>query len=289
MLMHGTYKRGGCVETERLRQLEAIARLGTVSAAARELHLSQPALSRSIARLEQELGVELLERSGRRVEVGDAGQVVLEYARPILHEERLMRQALEGLSGGGSDIAVGSIAPAPMRYLVSRLLGEKTDLRLSTSSLAKREVSGALLDGRVDLAIGLANDVLPSFARKLLMAERLAVSLPSGHRLAEREEVSFADLDGESFLLQAYVGFWREMVERAMPRSTFLVQENRDVYLELCKTSQALFFVSDVGVANAKGEGRVIVPISDDEACPTFWLLMREDARDDVRELFDII
>ena len=277
------------METERLRQLEAIARLGTVSAAARELHLSQPALSRSIARLEQELGMELLERSGRHVEVGGAGKVVLEYARPILHEERLMRQALEGLAGGGSDIALGSIAPAPMRYLVSRLLSEKTDLRLSTSSLAKREVSGALLDGRVDLAIGLADDVLPSFVNKPLMTERLAVSLPGGHRLAEREEVSFDDLDGESFLLQAHVGFWREMVERAMPRSTLLVQENRDVYLELCKTSRVLLFVSDVGVANAEGADRVIVPISDDEARPTFWLLMREDARDDVRELFDTV
>ena len=48
------------METERLRQLEAVARLGTVSAAARELHISQPALSRSLASLEQDLGVELL-------------------------------------------------------------------------------------------------------------------------------------------------------------------------------------------------------------------------------------
>ena len=277
------------METERLRQLEAITRLGTVSAAARELHLSQPALSRSIARLEQDLGVELLERSGRHVEVSRAGRVVLEYARPILHEERLMRQAIEELVGGGLGVAIGSIAPAPMRYLASRLLGEKTDLRLSTSSLAKREVRDALLDGKVDLAIGLAEDALPSFARKPLMTERLAVSVPVGHRLAEREEVSFAELDGESFLLQAHVGFWREMVERAMPKSTFLVQENRDVYLELSKTSRAMFFVSDVGVANAKGEGRVVVPISDDEARPTFWLLMREDARDDVRELFNAV
>lgn len=287
--MHNAYKRGGCVETERLRQLEAIARLKTVSAAARELHLSQPSLSRSIARLEQDLGVELLERSGRHVDVGRAGRVVLEYARPILHEERLMRQALEELAGGGPGIAVGSIAPAPMRYLVSQLLGERTDLRLSTTSLTKREVCGALLDGRVDLAIGLADDVLSSFASKPLMAERLAVSIPASHRLAERQETSFDDLDGEAFLLQAHVGFWREMVERAMPKSTFLVQENRDVYLQLCKTSQALFFVSDAGVANAKGEDRVIVPISDDEAQPTFWLLMREDARDDVRALYDIV
>ena len=121
------------------------------------------------------------------------------------------------------------------------------------------------------------------------MTERLAVSLPAGHLLAQRAEVSFVDLDGDTFLMQAHVGYWRAMVERAMPRSKFLVQENRDVYLELAKTSQADLFVSNVGISNADGSGRVVVPISDEEANPTFWLLMRADARDEVRELFALV
>ena len=277
------------MDTERLRQLEAVARLGTVSAAAKELHLSQPAISRSLARLERELGVELLERNGKHVEIGRAGQVVLEYARPILHEERLMREALDALAGERSDIAIGSIAPAPLRVLVSSLLTERSDLRLTTTSLGAGEASAALLDGRVDLAIGLDGDRLPAFESKSLMTERLAVSLPAGHRLAQRAEVSFGDLDGDTFLMQAHVGYWRAMVERAMPRSKFLVQENRDVYLELAKTSQADLFVSNVGISNADGSGRVVVPISDEEANPTFWLLMRADARDEVRELFALV
>jgi len=277
------------MDTEKLRQLEAVARLGTVSAAAEELHISQPALSRSLARLERDLGTELLERSGRHVQISRAGKVVLEYARPILHEERLMHQALAELAGERSGIAIGSIAPVPLRILVSALLAEGSDLRLTTTSLEAAEVSTALLDSRIDLAIGLENDRLPAFESKFLTTERLAVALPLGHRLAHLPEASFSDLDGETFLLQAHVGYWRAMVERAMPRSRFLVQENRDVYLELARTSQAAIFVSDAGMSNADTSGRTVVPISDAEAHPAFWLLMRTDARDEVRALFELI
>ena len=241
------------METEKLRQLEAVARTGTVTGAANELHLSQPALSRSLANLERELGVELLVRRGKRVEISRAGNVVLEYARPMLHEERLMLQAIEEISGRSAGVMIGSIAPAPLRILVSDLLGTGIDLRLSTTSLPDMEVTEALMEGKVDLAIGLAGDRRPSFAAHPLITERLAVSLPAGHRLAGRSELSFAELDGQTFLLQAHIGFWRAMVERAMPKSTFLVQEMRDVYLELAKTSQVAVFVSMMGMRQLYG------------------------------------
>ena len=69
------------VELEQLRQLDAIAREGTMSAAARVLHISQPALSRSLGRLETELGLQLFDRAGRRLVFNDAGRVAFEHAR----------------------------------------------------------------------------------------------------------------------------------------------------------------------------------------------------------------
>ena len=86
------------MDIEQLRQLSAVAELGTVSAAAEHLRISQPALSRSVARLESELGCTLLERTGRRVALNHAGRTALEYARAILHEERLMRIALDDIA-----------------------------------------------------------------------------------------------------------------------------------------------------------------------------------------------
>ena len=69
------------MELERLRQLECTADLGTFSAAAKALHISQPALSRSMQRLEADLGVSLFERVGKRSSLSPTGIAALEWAR----------------------------------------------------------------------------------------------------------------------------------------------------------------------------------------------------------------
>ena len=81
------------MELDQLRQLDAIARAGTISAAAESLHTSQPSVSRSMRALERELGCELFERTRNHVELNEAGQVALRHARAILAEERRMRAA----------------------------------------------------------------------------------------------------------------------------------------------------------------------------------------------------
>ena len=86
------------MDLDQLRQFDAVATYGTISAAADELRMPQPTLSRSLQRLEQELGHQLLSREGRHVELNEAGRLALEYIRPMLRDERLMREALDRLS-----------------------------------------------------------------------------------------------------------------------------------------------------------------------------------------------
>ena len=72
------------MDLRQLRYLDAVAGARSFTAAALDLHVAQSALSQQIAKLERELGVELLRRTTRRVEVTEAGQVVLERARRLL-------------------------------------------------------------------------------------------------------------------------------------------------------------------------------------------------------------
>ena len=99
------------MELEQLRQLDAIAREGTMSAAARVLHISQPALSRSLGRLETELGLQLFDRAGRRLVLNDVGRVALEHARQLLRDEQAMRGALEDLARRTRALRVVTDAP----------------------------------------------------------------------------------------------------------------------------------------------------------------------------------
>ena len=94
------------MEFEQLRQLDAIARTGTISAAAAALHTSQPSVSRSMRALEHELGCELFERTRNHVELNEAGRLALRHARAILAEERRMRDAFAELTLTNRTLAI---------------------------------------------------------------------------------------------------------------------------------------------------------------------------------------
>lgn len=265
------------MDLQQLRQLEEIARQGTMSAAARVLHLSQPALSRSLARLEAELGQPLFDRPGRRLVLNEAGRLALEHARAILREEQAMRAGLAELSQRTRALRVGTVAPAPLWRLTALVVERFPGLLLTSQSLTQEEVRSAVADGVVDLGITSGRWDDPGVDSVLLMEENLAVALPADHVLAQRARVSLAELDGETFLLFAGIGFWRGLCDRGLPHSRFIVQEDRRVFEQLIATSDLPHFITDAPSLTA-GPGRAVVPISDSQAHVAFFLGCRRGA-----------
>ncbi len=275
------------MDIEQLRQLSAVAELGTVSAAAEHLRISQPALSRSVARLESELGCTLLERTGRRVALNHAGRTALEYARAILHEERLMRIALDDMANRARSLTVGTVAPAPLWRLTALSVERFPDRMLSSRTMRQQDVEREVLDRDLDLGISRKPLRYPAVRCCHLMDETLAVSAPDGHPLAARTSLTFADVDGEDFLLFGNIGFWRELVDEKMPRSKFLVQEDRVVFEQLSTTSPLLGFVTNAAYLSGEMAGRTVVPLEGPEARASFYLLANREASEQALELFD--
>lgn len=275
------------MDIEQLRQLSAVAELGTVSAAAEHLRISQPALSRSIARLESELGCTLLERTGRRVALNRAGETALEYARAILHEERLMRIALDDIANRARSLTVGTMAPAPLWRLTALSVERFPDRMLSSRTMRQQDVERGVLDRDLDLGISRKPLRYPAVRCCHLMDEDLAISVPDDHPFAARTSLTFADVDGEDFLLFGNIGFWRNLVDEKMPRSKFLVQEDRVVFEQLSLTSPLLGFVTNAAYLSGEMAGRTVVPLEDPEARVSFYLLANREASAQALELFD--
>lgn len=274
------------MDLESLRLLEAVSRLGTVTAAAHELHVSQPALSRSLARLEGELGHPLFDRPGRRLVLNAAGRAALEHAEVILREAHAMRLAVDDAVRRSDALRVGTVAPAPLWRLTALTVERFPGRLLTSSSLTEEEVEAGVLDGSLDLGISLRPHSLPTVSSARLMVENLSVCLPSGHPLAGRPHVGAEELDGETFLLFEDIGFWRGVCEDVFPASQFVVQQDRSVFEQLAATSDLAYFVTDAPSLEVRGAGRVVVPIRDAVAHATFFLLCREGARAQAREVF---
>ena len=106
-----------------LRTLVEVVEHGSFSTAARGLGISQPAVTMQLQALEAELGVTLLDRKYRKIEVTEAGRALLPHARRILHDMEAARLEIEGLSGMVSGRLLVSASTTPGQYVLPRILG----------------------------------------------------------------------------------------------------------------------------------------------------------------------
>ena len=203
-----------------LRQLavfEALAQHRSFSAAAKAMHLTQPAVSMQIRQLETAVGVALVERIGKRIDLTEAGVELARCARDVqarLKDADDALAAIRGLQGGQLDIAVVSTA----KYFAPHLLAEfrrrhpGVTLRLTVSN--RQAVLSALSENRTDLAImgqpprGLAVDA-EVFAR-----HPLAIIAPPTHALARRKRIRLAELANEDLLIREPGSGTRDAMER---------------------------------------------------------------------------
>jgi DNA-binding transcriptional LysR family regulator len=206
------------MEIRQLRYLVALAQELSFTNAATRANVAQPALSRQIRKLEDELGVALVDRTSRRVQMTSAGQRLVAHAISILDRLEDARaevgQVTELMSG---HIAIGATqTPGPLD--ISRLLSDFHTRHPGIQLAVREELSITIADRlRTDeIDLGFISEI-PEPARhgldlQLIAAEPLVLALPPGHRLSTQAEIAFCELRNEAFVL---------FPEGATIRSTF--------------------------------------------------------------------
>ncbi len=191
------------MEFDQLRHFTRVAELGNFTKAAAAVGLSQPALSRSIARLEDELGQPVLERQTRRATLTDAGRLLLDRARRILF---LVDDAKAEIRDDGRTgrIRVGAI-PTIAPYLLPRFLWEfrrsSPDATVIVQEDATEDLLRKLADGEVDVAL-LARPVKAKHPRiEDLFEEELLLVMSADNPLRAKTRPRMADIESLPFVL----------------------------------------------------------------------------------------
>lgn len=224
------------MDLRHLLTLRTVVDKGSFSHAAEELGVSQPAVSFQIRSLEDRMGQRLLDRSGRRVTLTDAGRVVDGYARRMLALEddlvREMSQLSDRISG---PLVLGS-STGPGELLLPRLLGgfksENPEVEVSLVVQDTQTVCDRVLDD--DLELGVVGAARPH--RGLLfepfVRDELVVICPPSHPLARRRRIDLAELASEPMILQQRGSGVRAVLEAAF-RTAGIRMRDVDVTLEL--------------------------------------------------------
>lgn len=203
-----------------LRQLkvfESVARLGSFTRAAEELHLSQPAVSMQVKQLEESVGLPLFEQLGKKIYLTDAGKEMHHYSREIgqkLQEAENVLEEMRGLQRGKLVISMVSNA----NYFIPRLLSvfcqRFPGIAVNLDVANREKLLKQLADNEMDLGImGQPPEEADSVAEPFL-DNPLVVIAPPSHPLAKEKRISVEKLGGETFLLREKGSGTRIAMER---------------------------------------------------------------------------
>jgi DNA-binding transcriptional LysR family regulator len=189
------------------RELESFVVLAEhlhFSKAAGRLHITQPALSHQIARLEKAIGAQLFVRNSKQVALTDAGRVFLaETAETLRQLDRSVKLTRRAAAGHMGRLTVAFVEAAPYGILPSLMAAYSTelpDVMVTLQEMMSDDQTEALLAGRID--VGLIRPMGPprGLERMLLHREPYVVVLPKRHPLARKAEVALTVLNGERLI-----------------------------------------------------------------------------------------
>jgi LysR family cyn operon transcriptional activator len=193
------------MEIRQLQYLMVIAEEANFTRAAERLFVSQSALSQQIQKLEQELDTLLLDRTGRRVRLTDAGTIVYRHAKSIFQELETVQTQIAELSGLERGLLKIGVIQSLNAYLiptvVRRFKQSYPKLQLQVQELTMDEIEDALDLGDLHLGLGFQPVNRPGTESEGLFTERFVLILSSKHPLAKRKALSLAEIDTELLML----------------------------------------------------------------------------------------
>ena len=278
------------IENYLLEQFVTVARCGTLLKAAEELHVTQPSLSRSMKKLEEEFGVPLFHRKNSKISLNETGKVAAEYAERALEANREMIDHVLTFERSLRTVFVGSCAPMPMNHILPTLQERLPGKTISAELESDDRLIKGLKNRSYQLVILHHDPDDRSIFAQRLMEERLYLSIAADHPLTERDSISFADMQGLRILMDGNVGFWREVCRRKLSESDLLVQSSFDAFSELVQSTNLPFFNSDQFISRGyEAPGRKSIPITDPEAHATYWLSCLASDQKQYRSVFNAV
>ena len=275
------------IELYELRQFAAFAGCGTLSDAAKLLHLSQPALSRNMKKLEEELGVTLFTRTKNRLELNENGKYAPQLIQKIMDDADSLPVKIREFDRKNRTLTIGVCSPAPIWILTPFIYNQYPHMTIQTEMADEEVLLEGLRNHTYHLAVLQKSPEDPQLFARECGRESLMFALPRGHRFGRRKSLSFAEMNGENMFLMSDIGFWNFVRTEKMPDSRFLTQHVRFNFSELLKASSLPAFTSDLAEKYIEADtNRIHVPISDPEAAVTYYLVCRKEERKEFHSLF---
>jgi DNA-binding transcriptional LysR family regulator len=203
-----------------LQAFRAVAEIGNFSRAAEAVHISQPAFSRRIDKLEEALGVRLLDRTTRRVSLTAMGRDFAHKVQALLDDLDGTLLAMRGVEATRMGEVTIACVPSTVYYYVSQVVQRFRDqfpkIRVKVLDAGANEVLGAVVRGEADFGLNFIGSQEPEIQFTPLREERFVAACRRDHPLAKKRRVAWADLAAYDFIAIAQSSGNRLLLDQAL-------------------------------------------------------------------------
>ncbi len=243
-------------------------------------------------KIEDILGVSLFDRSINRIRLNENGKRAAEQAVKLLEADREMIRLVRNFDRSSKTISIGSCVPGPLMEYPGILSSLYSGMAIVSEMAEESELLTGLRSDRFQLAI-LAHPLSDSdLYCQPCGSEHLYISVIAAHPAAlyEKKGVTFREMDGETFLMNAHIGLWDQITRRNMPHSKLILQSDTEALLEVINASTLPSFATDLTLrVLPKRVNRVNIPFTDDDATMRYYCACRKERTEFFRPWFELL
>lgn len=276
------------IENYLLEELVTFAKYGTVAKTAEVLGLTQPAITHSMKKLEEDLGVTLFIRKPNRLSLSETGKYTAREAKKLIDDNLDFTKRVKQFEKDQTTLIVGVNAPGPgivLRSLHDKNIQIVSELVESNfeNLLAEHQVTCLLLNFPIN-----DRDIGSTY----LGTESMSVNLPANCNLNQHEQLSFKMLKGKTILSPSPIGFWSKIYQEEIPDSKIIFQNESSEYSEILQYSFLPFFTTNLTSLDSKWghnlpDNRNVRPLKDEVAHQKFYACYLKHNKDRVQPLIE--
>ena len=282
------------MDITQLEYFKSIAENNSLTKAAKEHHISQPAMSAMLKKFEEELEVELFDRSANRIQLNELGEAALTHVTTILQEVESMKKDLRNLAKQKLTLTLGFCDPGVQWYYVPRFSYAHPEIELSwglyLDKLKEGESIEKLLKERIyDALITPEKVIAPGIVSVPFIKDRVYLCVTPDNRLYEKESVSIREIPAQPLLIPDIGGYFIEETEKILAKENPKVELVKNDYLliqHLIRTTNFLATVSELSKElRNDGENRKLVPVNDPELNKVYHLTYSRENKKKIGEI----
>ena len=270
-----------------LEYFKLIAENGSLTKAAQQLHITQPAMSAMLKKLEEELGVELFDRSPNRIRLNKAGEVALVHVNTILRNVEQLKADVLSTARQSQTLSIAFCDPGVRWFSVPRFSVAHPEIQVK-DDLYEGENAVKLLSERVyDLMVTPQEIQDPRIQSLSFLPDQVHLSVPEDSNLAGQDSISIREIPAQALLYPQIGGYFLSQMEKVIMEDHLpltLVKNNYNVTQHLIRTTNFLATISTLSMdLRNDGTHRTLIPMTDPELNVLYYVSYLKTNREKVK------